>query len=97
MARSGRSRAQPVLRSAHEPSGAVALLAPSWAVLASHVVETKPDRPRTLGPDAALDPSLVASTCYLSSLSFAPHGRFDLRQEPDAGNPLVRISAGGDE
>jgi hypothetical protein len=33
----------------------------------------------------------------LSSLSPAPHGRHYLRQEPDAGNPLVRIRGGGHE
>ena len=31
----------------------------------------------------------------LSSLSPAPPGRHHLRQEPDAGNPLVRIRGGG--
>ena len=30
-------------------------------------------------------------------VSFAPHGRCHLRQEPDAGNPLVRIRGGGHE
>jgi hypothetical protein len=33
--------------------------------------------------------SLVAASYCLSSLSSAPHGRHYLRQEPDAGNPLV--------
>src|SRR6202023_1815953 len=41
--------------------------------------------------------SLAASAYRLSSLSSAPHGRHYLRQEPDAGNPLVRIRGGGCE
>ena len=32
---------------------------------------------------------------YLPSLSLAPSARHHLRQEPDAGNPPVRICAGG--
>jgi hypothetical protein len=32
---------------------------------------------------------------YLPSLSLAPFARHYLRQEPDAGNRLVRISSGG--
>ena len=34
---------------------------------------------------------------HLSSLSPPPHGRCHLRQEPDAGKPLVRIRGGGHE
>ena len=41
---------------------------------------------------------LPASGACLSSLSSAPHGRrHHLRQEPDAGIPLVRIRGGGCE
>ena len=40
---------------------------------------------------------LAASAYCLSSLPLAPHGRCYLRQEPDAGNPLVRIRGGGHE
>ena len=38
---------------------------------------------------------LAALADYLSSLSTPPHGRRHLRQEPDAGNPLVRIRGRG--
>ena len=46
---------------------------------------------------AAPHHSLAASAFCLSSLSFAAHGRYYLTQEPDAGNPLVRIRGGGHE
>ena len=37
----------------------------------------------------------VASSCpCLSSLSSCPYWRYDLRQEPYAGKPLVRVRAG---
>jgi hypothetical protein len=50
-----------------------------------------------LGPHAALHHSLAASAYCLSSLSSAAHGRRHLRQEPDAGKPLLRIRGGGCE
>ena len=43
------------------------------------------------------DHSLAASAYRLSSLSPVPYGRHYLRQEPDAGIPLVRIRGGGYE
>jgi hypothetical protein len=43
------------------------------------------------------DHLLAASAYRLSSLSPAPYGRHYLRQEPDAGIPLVRIRGGGYE
>jgi hypothetical protein len=60
-------------------------------------VEAQPERPGPLGSYAAPDHSLAASGFCLSSLSSASHGRHHLRQEPDAGNPLVRIRGGGCE
>src|SRR2546429_4476133 len=39
-----------------------------------------------LGSHAAPHRSLAASAYRLSSLSPAPHGRYHLRQEPDAGD-----------
>ena len=71
-----------------------ALSVPSGAALASRVVAAQSERPRPLGPHAAPDHPLVAYAYRLSSLSSAPHGRHHLRQEPDAGNPLVRIRGG---
>src|SRR6202011_3640822 len=86
-----------LLRSAHEPTGAGAFSIPSRLVLASLAVAAEPERPRSLGPHAAPHHPLAAFALCLSSLSFAPHGRCHLRQEPDAGNPLVRIRGGGHE
>jgi hypothetical protein len=86
-----------LLRSAHEPTGAGAFSIPSRLVLASLAVAAEPERPRSLGSNAAPHHSLAAFAFCLSSLSFAPHGRYYLRQEPDAGNPLVRIRGGGHE
>jgi RNA-directed DNA polymerase len=55
------------------------------------------NRSRTLGSYAAPHRSLAATAFRLSSLSPAPYGRRYLRQEPDAGNPPVRIRGGGCE
>jgi len=82
------------LRSAHEPTG---VSIPSRLALASLVVAAEPERPRPLGSHAASHYSLAAFAFCLSSLSSAAHGRCHLRQEPDAGNPLVRIRGGGHE
>jgi hypothetical protein len=43
----------------------------------------------------AVDRLLAPTRSHLSCLSLAPHGRHYLRQERDAGNPLVRICGGG--
>jgi len=66
-----------------------------WPPLASHALATTPEPPRTVGPDAAAHGPLVASCSRVSSLSPAAAWRHHLRQEPDAGNPLVRIRGGG--
>src|SRR5437879_2803672 len=86
-----------LLRSAHEPTGAGAFSLPSGLALASLVVAAEPEWPCPLGPYAAPDHSLAAFAFGLSSLSFAAHGRCYLKQEPDAGNPPVRIRGGGCE
>src|ERR1043166_9137731 len=86
-----------ILRSAQEPTGADDFSVPSRLVLASLAVAAEPERPRPLGPHAASHHSLAAFAFCLSSLSSAAHGRRHLRQEPDAGNPLVRIPGGGHE
>jgi len=82
---------------AHEPIGAAGSSIPGWLALASLVVAAEPERPRPLGSHAAPHHSLAAFAFCLSSLSPAAHGRGHLRQEPDAGNPLVRIRGGGHE
>src|SRR6267154_1036584 len=78
-------------------AGAHDFSVPSRLALASLVVAAEPERPRPLRPHAAPHHSPAASAFCLSSLSFAAHGRHHLRQEPDAGNPLVRIRGGGHE
>src|SRR5215467_227410 len=97
MAASGRAWTRPVLRSAHESTGVDVVSVPNRAALASHAVAAQSERPRPLGPYAAPCKPLVASAYCLSSLSSASHGRRYLRQEPDAGKPLVRIRGGGCE
>ena len=61
------------------------------------VVAAQSERSRTLGPHASPHHSLAACAYRLSSLSPALPGRPHLRQEPDAGIPLVRIRGGGYE
>ena len=73
------------------------LSVPSGTALASRAVAAQPERSRPLGSHAAPHHSLAACAYCLSSLSPAPHGRHHLRQEPDAGKPLVRIRGGGCE
>src|SRR5260221_7485913 len=97
MAASGGAWTHPVLRSAPEPKCAVDFSVPSGRALASRAFAAQPERPRPLGSHAAPHHSLAASAYRLSSLSPAPHGRHHLRQEPDAGIPLVRSRGRGDE
>ena len=94
---SGGAWTQPVLRSAPEPKRAVDLSVPSGTALASRAVAAQPEWSCPLGSHAAPHPPLAACAFRLSSLSSAPHGRRYLRQEPDAGNPPVRIRGGGCE
>ena len=84
-------------RCAPEPKRAVDLSIPSGTTVASRAVAAQSERSRPLGSYAAPHHSLAASAFCLSSLSSAAHGRRYLRQEPDAGNPLVRIRGGGYE
>src|SRR6267378_2940622 len=63
-----------LLRSAQEPTSAGDFSIPSRLVLASLAVAAEPERPGSLGPNAAPHQSLAASAFCLSSLSFAPHG-----------------------
>jgi len=86
-----------ILRSAHEPTGADDFSIPSRLALAPLSVAAEPERPRSLGSNAAPHYSLAAFAFCLSSLSSAAHGRWYLRQEPDAGNPPVWIRGGGHE
>jgi len=87
----------PLLRRAHESTGAVAFSLPGGVALASFAVATKPERPLSLGPYAAPHHTLAADALCLSPLSPPSHGRHYLRQEPDAVAPLVRIRGGGCE
>jgi hypothetical protein len=48
-----------------------------------------------VGANETAHPTLATSGPYLPSLSLAPPARHHLRQEPYAGNPPVRICAGG--
>src|SRR5258707_6066160 len=91
MAASGGAWTHPVLRSAPEPKCAVDFSVPSGRALASRAFAAQPEQPRPLGSHAAPHHSLAASAYRLSSLSPRPHGGHNLRQEPDAGIPLVRI------
>src|ERR1700745_1681817 len=97
MAAGGGAWARSLLRGAHESPGVADLSVPGGAALASHAVATQPERPRPLGPHAAHHQALVAIADCLSSPSSSPHGGPHLRQEPDAGNPPVRIRGGGRE
>src|SRR6266404_2005832 len=94
---SGGAWTHPILRSAYEPTGVVSLSVPSRAALVSRAFAAQPQRPCALGSHAAPHHSLAASAYCLSSLSPATPGRPHLRQEPDAGIPLVRIRGGGYE
>src|SRR5882757_7652093 len=94
---SGGAWTHPILRSAHEQPGAGSFPIPSRTALASRAFAAQPKRPHPLGSHAAPHHSLAASAYRLSSLSPATHRRPHLRQEPDAGIPLVRIRGGGYE
>src|SRR5579862_8259393 len=95
MAALGGEWALPLPWSAYERSRAAHLPVSDRLALASRAFATQSERPHPLGPNAAADQPLAPCCSRLSSLSLAPHGRYHLRQEPDAGNPLVRIRGGG--
>jgi hypothetical protein len=87
----------PILRSAGQPIRPGPLSFHREQPLASNAVQTKPVWSRSVGANEPAHPPLAASGPYLPSLSFVPSARHDLRQEPYAGNPPVRICAGGTE
>src|ERR1035438_6537562 len=91
MAALGGEWALPLLWSAYERPGAAHLPVSDRLALASRAFAAQSERPHPLGPNAAADQPLAPSCSYLPRLSLAPSGRRHLRQEPDAGNPLVRI------
>src|ERR1700692_3386274 len=97
MAASGGAWTHPVLRSAHEHTGAASVPVPSRRPLAPCADAAQPERPGPLGSYAAPHRSLAATAYRLSSLYTAAYGLRHLRQEPDAGIPLVRIRGGGYE
>ena len=90
-------RVFPILRSSGESVCSVPLPLHGQSLLAPRSRTAKPEWARPVGANATTHPSLASSGPYLPSLSFAPSARHHLRQEPDAGNPLVRICAGGTE
>lgn len=75
--------------------GAVPLPIPGRLALASRIVAKQPERSRHLGPDATAYRPVAGSHARVSPLSTAATWRHHLRQESDAGKPLVRIWAGG--
>ena len=87
--------AYPLLRSVGQPVRSGPLPLHGQSPLAPCFRTTEPEGTRPVGAYATAHPPLAASGPYLSSLSLAPSARHHLRQEPDAGNPPVRICAGG--
>src|SRR5271166_3306922 len=90
-------RAYPILRSTGKPVRSGSLSFHREQPLVPRLATPEPERSRSVGTNATAHPPLAASGPYLPSLSFAPSARHHLRQEPYAGNPLVRIRAGGTE
>src|SRR6266513_4111636 len=91
----GRAWTHRLLRGAHERRGAAAVSRPHRVVVVSRAVPAQSQRPPVLGAYASLARPLASRCTRLPSLSSAPYGRHYLRQEPDAGKPLVRIRGGG--
>ena len=85
----------PLLRRAHERSGVAPLSIPCRLALAPRAFSAKPERSSPLGPNAAAHRPLAASRPRLPPLPLEATWRHHLRQEPDAGNPPVRIRGGG--
>src|SRR5579872_277477 len=90
-------RASPILRSAGQPARSYSLSFHGDELLASCSEQAKPAWSRQVGANETAHPPLASSGPHLSPLSIAPFARHHLRQEPDAGNPPVRICAGGTE
>ena len=88
-------RAYPILWSAGKPVRPGLLPLRGEQPLASRPSTAKPEGTRTMGTDETAHPTLASSRPYLPSVSHAPPARHHLRQEPYAGNPPVRICAGG--
>src|SRR5208282_3154795 len=85
----------PLLRSTGQPICSGSFSFHREQPLVPRLATTEPERSRTVGANATAHPPLAASGPYLPSLSLAPSARHYLRQEPYAGNPPVRIRAGG--
>jgi|SRR5579875_3559137 len=90
-------RAYPILGSAGQPACSGPFSFHREQSLASRSHAAKSEGAHAVGADATAYPPLASSGPYLPSLSFAPSARHHLRQEPYAGNPPVRICAGGTE
>src|SRR5580658_9805063 len=89
--------AHPLLRSAGQPVRSGPLSLHGQSPLATRARTAEPEGTRPVGAYATTHPPMASSGPYLPSLSLAPSARHHLRQEPDAGNPPVRICAGGTE
>ena len=95
MVKDGGRWAHSILRSANQSTRLASFPLRCGRPLASRPVSTPPDGACSLATNEATHQLLATSGPHLSSLSFVPGARHYLRQEPDAGNPLVRICAGG--
>lgn len=97
MAQVGSRRVQSIFRSTDEWTCAACVSISGSEVLASYASAKKSEDSNHLGSNVSADRSMAAISWNSSSLSFAPYGRYYLRQEPDALVALVRIRGGGSE
>ena len=84
----------PILRSSGKSVCSGSLPSHGKSPLVSRSHAAKPEGARAVGTDATAHPKMASSGPCLPSLAFAPSARHHLRQEPDAGNPPVRICPG---
>jgi hypothetical protein len=93
--RRGGSWAHEVLRRARKFTSHQRLSLGSGAAMAEGARTPEPEGAAALGPDGEVPRPVATVRPRLSSLSIAAPCRHNLRQEPDAVMPLVRICAGG--
>ena len=92
---SGGARAPAVLRGAPQHASAQSLSPGDRLAVVEVAESTKPTRPRQTGADGTYLPIQPSASSHLSPLSISAAPRQNLRQEPDAVIPHVRICAGG--
>src|SRR5713226_1655023 len=95
MVESRRGWTYPILRSAYQYAGLATVSFRNRRSLASRPLTTEPEGSCSLAANETAHRPLASSGPNLSSLSFVSSARHHLRQEPDAGNPLVRNLCGG--